>query len=35
MKKLIVNYNLEILTVVLAIVFGVSLFFWDLVFLKA
>ena len=30
MKKLIVNYNLEILTVVLAIVFGVSLFFWNI-----
>lgn len=29
MKKLIVNYNLEILTTVLSIVFGVSLFFWD------
>ena len=29
MKKLIVNYNLEILTVVLTVVFGVSLFFWD------
>lgn len=29
MKKLVVNYNLEILTVVLAIVFGVSLFFWN------
>ena len=29
MKKLIVNYNLEILTVVLAVVFGVSLFFWS------
>ena len=29
MKKLIVNYNLEILTMVLSIVFGVSLFFWD------
>ena len=29
MKKLIVNYNLEILTAVLAIVFGVSLFFWN------
>lgn len=29
MKKLIVNYNLEILTAVLAIVFGVSLFLWD------
>lgn len=29
MKKLILNYNLEILTVVLTIVFGVSLFFWN------
>ena len=29
MKKLIVKHNLEILTVVLAIIFGVSLFFWD------
>ena len=29
MKKLIINYNLEILTVVLAIVFGASLFFWN------
>ena len=29
MKKWIVNYNLEILTVVLAIVCGVSLLFWD------
>ena len=29
MKKLMVNYNLEILTTVLSIVFGVSLFFWD------
>lgn len=29
MKKLIVNYNLEILTVVLAIVFGIGLFFWN------
>jgi len=29
MKKWIVNYNLEILTVVLAIVIGVSLFFWN------
>ena len=29
MKKLIVNYNLEILTAVLVIVFGVSLFFWN------
>lgn len=29
MKKLIVDYNLEILTMVLSIVFGVSLFFWD------
>ncbi|MBQ8618746.1 MAG: HXXEE domain-containing protein [Clostridia bacterium] len=29
MKKLIVNYNLEILTAVLAIVFGASLFFWN------
>ena len=29
MKKLIVNYNLEILTTVLSIVFGVSLFVWD------
>ena len=29
MKKLIVNYNLEILTTVLSIVFGVSLFFGD------
>ena len=29
MKKLIVNYNLEILTAVLAIVFSVSLFFWN------
>ena len=29
MKKLIVNYNLEILTVVLAIVLGVSLLFWN------
>lgn len=29
MKKWVVNYNLEILTVVLAIVFGGSLFFWN------
>ena len=29
MKKWIVNYNLEILTVILAVVFGVSLFFWN------
>lgn len=29
MKKLIINYNLEILTAVLAIVFGASLFFWN------
>ena len=29
MKKLIVNYNLEILTAILAIVFSVSLFFWN------
>ena len=29
MKKWIVNYNLEILTAILAVVFGVSLFFWD------
>ena len=29
MKKLIVNYNLEILTAILAIVFGASLFFWT------
>ena len=29
MKKWIVNYNLEIMTVILAIIFGVSLFFWD------
>lgn len=29
MKKLIVNYNLEILTIILALVFGVSLFFWN------
>ena len=28
MKKLIVNYNLEILTAILTIVFGASLFFW-------
>lgn len=29
MKKMIVNYNLEILTIVLIIVFGVNLFFWN------
>ena len=29
MKKMIVNYNLEILTVVLTIVFGASLFLWN------
>ena len=29
MKKFVVNYNLELLTVVLALVFGVSLFFWN------
>ena len=29
MKKLIVNYNLEILTAILTIVFGASLFFWT------
>ena len=29
MKKLINNYNLEIMTVILAIVFVVSIFFWD------
>ena len=29
MKKLIINYNLEILTAVLALVLGVSLFFWN------
>lgn len=29
MKKLVVNYNLEILTAILTIVFGVSLFFWN------
>ena len=29
MKKWLVNYNLEILTVILAVVFGVSLFFWN------
>lgn len=29
MKKLIVNYNLEILTAILAIVFGMSLFYWN------
>ena len=29
MKKPIVNYNLEILTAVLVIVFGSSLFFWN------
>ena len=29
MKKWIVNYNLEILTVILAVVLGVSLFFWN------
>lgn len=29
MKKMINNYNLEIMTVILAIVFGVSIFFWD------
>ena len=29
MKKMIINYNLEILTVVLATVFGVSLFLWN------
>lgn len=29
MKKWIYNYNIEIMTVILAIVFGVSLFFWN------
>ena len=29
MKKWIYNYNLEIMTVIFAIVFGVSLFFWN------
>ena len=29
MKKLIVNYNLEILAAILTIVFGASLFFWT------
>ena len=29
MKKWIINYNLEIMTAILAIVFCVSIFFWD------
>ena len=29
MKKWIVTYNLELLTAILAAVFGISLFFWD------
>ena len=29
MKKRIINYNLEIMTAILAIVFCVSIFFWD------
>ena len=29
MKKWIINYNLEIMTAILAIVFCVSIFFWE------